>query len=170
MFRKSYKSLYEKLSKEYNDITMDLNMTNKDMCKKLENIRSKINRSICEVDNDCNSLLKNINMSIWLNCAPNNFEECISCTGDKTCVICLEEDEDVRTMCSKCKNMFHNSCISKWIDEKEGNKCPACRGEGTKGFGRKRSKSRKSKKRRSRKNKKRSRKRSKKRNNSKQKM
>ena len=42
------------------------------------------------------------------------------------CSICMEEFKDKdRVFICKCKNIFHHSCINKWIKSKED--CPICR-------------------------------------------
>ena len=48
-----------------------------------------------------------------------------SLTNDEICAICLLEIEFSKQYVSSCKHMFHNSCISGWINIKSD--CPLCR-------------------------------------------
>ncbi|PIA64471.1 hypothetical protein AQUCO_00100150v1 [Aquilegia coerulea] len=48
-------------------------------------------------------------------------------SDDDVCPICLDdikEGDEARTIPS-CKHIFHNNCISKWVEKKKT--CPLCR-------------------------------------------
>ncbi|XP_021279289.1 putative RING-H2 finger protein ATL19 [Herrania umbratica] len=56
-----------------------------------------------------------------------NQETEANCTADE-CAICLEEfiDRDRCMVLSKCKHMYHQRCIDRWL--LDHSHCPLCRG------------------------------------------
>ncbi|EOY34032.1 hypothetical protein QUC31_018625 [Theobroma cacao] len=56
-----------------------------------------------------------------------NQETEANCTADE-CAMCLEEfiDRDLCKVLSKCKHMYHQRCIDRWL--LDHSHCPLCRG------------------------------------------
>lgn len=77
----------------------------------------------CAMCNE-NKILINENKDLFIE-NKNLFKENKNLFKDFVCPICLEEEKQIFARKLSCKHLFHDSCISRWFQEKKT--CPCCR-------------------------------------------